>query len=180
LAIFFSILVLAFVVLAFANEYYQQKMGVSPMPTMPRVRREMVGLIPANAHGTIVELGSGWGGIAFAAARAHPETQVIGVEYSIFPHLMARARKQFNPALKNLKFVRENFFDLSLKDASVVLCYLCNPLMAKLAPKFKNELPANATVISSTFFIPDWETDKIVDIKGLWSTRIFVYKKRAA
>lgn len=170
---------LAAVILVLANEIFQQKMGVSPMPTMPKVKREMVALIPSGTTGTIMELGSGWGGIAFAAARAHPQCQVVGIEYSPFPHMLASFRKLLSADVPNLKFIRQNFFDISFREASVVLCYLCNPLMAKLAEKFRKELPLGATVISSTFFIPDWEPEKISDIVGFWNTRIFVYRKTA-
>lgn len=176
--IIFSVVILAAVVLALTNEVFQQKTGVSPMPTVSSVRREMVGLIPAGTTGTILELGSGWGGIAFAAARAYPQAQVVGVEYSPFPFLAARLRKLLSPGLSNLRLVRQDFFDVSFRDASVVLCYLCNPLMARLERKFTQELPPGATVISSTFFIPGWEPERVKDLTGFWKTRIFVYRKK--
>lgn len=161
---------------AFSNEFFQAKLGVSAMPTVPKVRREMLGLIPSGISGTIIELGSGWGGIACAAAKAHPECRVLGVEYSFFPFVVARIRKFFLPGLSNLSFSRKNFFDISFKGASVILCYLSNPLMARLKEKFSRELSGDAVVISSTFFIPGWEAETVKDISGVWNTRIFVYR----
>ncbi|MFH1158226.1 MAG: SAM-dependent methyltransferase [Pseudomonadota bacterium] len=171
---FFSVLILLIVVVAFANEFFQQKLGVSPMPTMPGVRRAMLAQIPAGTVGKIVELGAGGGTVSFAAAKAFPQCRVVGVEYSVFPFLIARMRQLFLP---NLLFIRRNFFDISFGDAEVVLCYLTNPLMAELKEKFERELPSGAVIISSTFFIPGWEPEKTVDLEGWWKTRIFVYRK---
>jgi len=167
-------LILSAVVIAFTNEFFQEKLGVSLMPTMPKVRRAMVAQIPPGAKGTIIELGAGCGGVSFAAAKAFPQCRVVGVEYSVFPFLVARLRQLFLP---NLRFIRQNFFDTPLKDASVVLCYLSNPLMERLKEKFRAELPPGATIVSSTFFISGWEPEKTIDLGGWWKTRIFVYRK---
>ena len=171
---FFSLLILLIVVGVFANEFFQQKLGVSPTPTTPRVRNKMLEQIPAETVGKIVELGAGGGTVSFAAAKAFPQCKVVGIEYSIFPFMIARLRQIFLP---NLLFIRRNFFDISFKDAAIVLCYLSNPLMSKLKEKFERELPSGAVIISSTFFIPGWEPEKTIDLDGLWKTRIFVYRK---
>ncbi len=137
----------------------------------------MIGLVSPRTAGVIMELGSGWGGLAIAAARAYPGCRVVGVEYSPFPYLAARLRRFFLPSLANLSFVRQNFFETSFSETEVILCYLSNPIMARLRGKFLKELPKGATIISSTFFIPDWEPEKVIDLGGLWKTRLFVYRK---
>jgi len=165
---FFSLLILLVVFIVFANEFFQQKLGVSSMPTTPSVRNKMLEQIPVETVGKIVELGAGGGTVSFSVAKAFPQCKVVGVEYSIFPFLIARIRQIFLP---NLLFIRRNFFDISFKDTTVVLCYLSNPLMSKLKEKFERELPSGAIIISSTFFIPDWESEKTIDLDGWWKTR---------
>lgn len=171
-----SLLLLAFIVVVFVNEFYQARLGVPCMPTVAPVRKAMLALA-ADPGGNIVELGSGWGGMAIAAAKTYPGASVTGIEYSLFPYLFSRLRRLFHPALKNLEFARRDFFSYPLEGASVVLCYLTNPLMARLKDKFLRELPPGARVISSTFFIPGWEPEKTEDVKGLWDTRIYLYRK---
>ncbi len=173
----FAIVTLLVVVVAFANEYYQQKLGVSMMPTMPRVAREMVALAAGAPEGRIVELGSGWGGLARRAAKAFPGRAVVGIEYSLFPYLGSRLRGLLPPRLPNLRFDRRDFFAVPLDGAGAVLCYLSHPLMARLQPKFAAELPPGACVVSSTFPVPGWTPDVVRDVKGAWKTQIFVYKK---
>jgi phospholipid N-methyltransferase len=157
---------------------FEKALGVSSMPTMPRIRRRMITLAEPRVAGNIVELGCGWGGLALAAAKAYPDRKIIGIEYSPLPFFCARIRKILNPSAKNLSFIRENFFDIDLSGTASILCYLSNPLMAKLKEKFLKELPENATVVSSTFYIPDFPAEKTEKIKGLWNTEIFVYRKK--
>jgi hypothetical protein len=172
-----SIIMLAAVVLVFTNEYFQQKLGVSPMPTVPAVRAAMLSLVPEDGKGcTMMELGSGWGGIALALARRRPDCTVVGVEGSLFPYLFSRLRLWLPGTPKNIRFVRKNFFTLPLTGTQVVLCYLCNPLMAKLKPKFEAEMPKGACVISSTFPVPGWTAEKTVKIEKMWSTEIYLYR----
>jgi hypothetical protein len=171
-------LALLVIVVVLVNEFYQARLGVPCMPTMPRVRRKMLEFASPPGD-SIVELGSGWGGMAIAAARAFPGTRVTGLERSVFPYLFSRLRRLLAPGLKNLSFRRENFFSYPLCNASTVLCYLTNPLMAKLKDKLMHELPPGAKVVSSTFFIPGWEPERTEEVKGPWTTRIFVYRRAA-
>jgi hypothetical protein len=175
IALLQALIVIGFVAVI-VNEVYQQRLGVSPMPTMGKVRRRMVELL-RDTTGDIAEFGSGWGGIAFAAAQAFPDRAVTGIEYSFFPYHAARLRLKCRPSLRNLTFRRVNFFDYPLHDTGAVLCYLTNPLMARLKNKFLAELPQQGTVISSTFFIPDWTPAHTESVKGLWRTDIFVYRR---
>lgn len=148
------------------------------MPTTLRVRREIIGLIPGLVPGKIVELGSGWGGICFALARDFPDRAVVGIENSIFPYLFSLIRQKFQ-RIPNLTLRRMNFFKSDFRDTALTVCYLSNPIMKNLAQKFKTELPVNSILISSTFFVPDWTPERIVDLEGRWNTRIFVYRKAA-
>ncbi len=149
------------------------------MPTMARVRKAMLEQIPQDTNGRIVELGSGWGGIAFAAARAHPNCAVTGIEFAVLPLVCCKIRQLFTPSLRNIAFIRRDFFDISFYDVTVVLCYLSNPHMEKLKQKFERELPDGALIISSTFFIPGWDPVAVKDLEGVWNTRLYIYRKKS-
>lgn len=169
----FVILVVAF------NEFYQQKLGVSPMPTMPRVRRRMIGLIPDNIKdhsGTqILEIGSGWGKLSREMARAYPNSAVVAFERSLFPYLFSRLYLFFS-RIKNLTIMRRDFMAHDFSDTDIVLCYLSNPHMAALEPKLDTEMAKGSHVISSTFYMPNREADHIETVKGLYDTKIYCYK----
>ncbi|MBI1216825.1 MAG: SAM-dependent methyltransferase [Alphaproteobacteria bacterium] len=177
MSVFFSLVMLAALLLVFTNEYFQQKLGVSPMPTVPAVRAAMISLVPEDSKDCVMmELGSGWGGIVIDLARRYPSCRIVGVEGSIFPYLFSRLRLMLPGAPKNARVMHRNFFTVPLNDARVILCYLCNPLMAKLKPKFEKELPKGACVISSTFYVPDWVPEKTIRVEKMWETEIFLYR----
>ena len=61
------------------GEVFQQKTGVSAMPAPARVRRRMLALADPPPGGALAELGSGWGGMALAAARRYPGCMVTEI-----------------------------------------------------------------------------------------------------
>jgi len=143
---------------------------------MPQVSALLMNACPAQVQGNILELGSGWGGLASKLARKYPQNKVIGYEMSFVPYYVSVIRSIYSPA-KNLSFVQKNFYDVSFKEAGLVMCYLSNPHMAKLEEKFLRELPKGAQVISSTFHCPQWKPIRTIDIKRLFNAQIFVYEQ---
>lgn len=174
-----SLIGLCLIIAIALNEVYQQKMKVSPMPTAASTRHAMLDTIEQKSPDMIVELGSGWGGIALEAAKKYPNSEVIGFEYSPVPLMAARIRRFFNPRLKNLRFLRRDFFNFDMKNTDVVLCYLSNPHMAQLEPKLDRELPEGAEIISSTFHMPHWKTRSVSTVGGMYDTKIYSYQKTA-
>ena len=170
-----SSVILSAVIVALVNEYYQRKVNVPPMPSCKAVRNKMIDLIPDNVEGDIVELGSGWGGLAKKVSECFPNNKVIGYELSLFPFLLSKLKCLFFN--NNLCFLRKDFFKVNLKNTSVVICYLSNPVMSSLKEKFISELPKGALIISSTFYLPDWKEEKKITVEGLWDTNIFLYRR---
>jgi hypothetical protein len=159
--------------------YYSWKTGVPTVSTSKDVREKMAALIPPGPH-HVVEMGSGWGGLAIAAAKARPDCKITAIEYSVVPVLVSRLRLLFNPGVKNLEFLRRDFFDLSLRDADVVFCYLLVPMLKRLRPKFLAELPENAVIISNTYQIPDWTPERTEKLDKFFESGIYIYKKGGA
>jgi methylase of polypeptide subunit release factors len=83
----------------------------------------------------VLELGSGWGALAIAAAKACPHAKIIGYEISPAPLWIARLRA-FLGRHKNLSFVGGNFYDSDFRHADCVLTYLTVNLMSELRPNW--------------------------------------------
>jgi len=166
-------------IIAVAVIFWQERsLGVSVMPTTPQVSRLLMAECPAQVRGDILELGSGWGGMALKLAHKYPQNRVIGYEMSLLPYWISVIRSKLFSSGGNLKFVRKNFYNPSFNDAGLVMCYLSNPHMAKLEGKFLQELPSGAQVISSTFHCPNWQPLRTQDIVRLFNAQIFVYEKK--
>lgn len=115
---------------------------------------EMVGLQPGER---LIDLGSGDGRIAIAAAKRG--ARAMGVE--INARLVSRARMNAEMAGQkdNARFVRDDLFAVSLRDADVVTLYLLPQINERLRPKLLTELRPGARVVSHAFDMGDWPPD---------------------
>ncbi len=149
--------------------------GISPMPTAPKVRRQLLSLVPPELEGTVLELGSGWGTLAFALADRCPRAQVVAYERSPLPYAFSRLRQRLAPR-SNLRLVRGDFFQASFAGASLVVCYLFPGAMTRLAPKLLAELPPGARIVSSTFALRGWTPLRTLVVDDLYRTPVYLYE----
>lgn len=155
---------------------YSWGFGITPTPTSFKVKRKVFQILPENLrNGLIFELGSGWGTLAFALAQHFPHHQVYAYEISPVPYFFSKLISIFL-SYSNLHIKRKNFFEISLKDADLIVCYLYSEAMSKLKVKFENELHPGAFVLSHTFAIPGWVPIKIICADDLYQTPIYLYQ----
>ncbi|HEY4831944.1 MAG TPA: SAM-dependent methyltransferase, partial [Waddliaceae bacterium] len=88
------------------------------MPTSRKAKILLLGAIPPNHAGKIIELGSGWGTLLFPLAKQHPHSMIIGYELSPIPYLFSKLRHYLEP-MPNIKIYRKDFFQIFLNDASI-------------------------------------------------------------
>lgn len=149
------------------------KTGISPMFSSPGATRKLCALSSASGHEKIIDLGSGWGTLALAAARANPDKSVVGYELSPVPLYFSKLLKLLFRQ-RNLHFYRRDFFALPFESGALYLCYLYPGAMEKLADKLKNSAVKPA-LISSTFALPDTRPCETVVLRDLWESRIYRY-----
>lgn len=169
---------LFFLGVLFSIVMWSIRTGISPMPTTSKVKNILLQALPPQVQGTIYELGSGWGTLAFSLAKHYPQCQVIGYESSPVPYWISLGLSWLTQN-NNLRLVKQDFFQAHLQDAALVVCYLFPGAMSKLKQKFEKELPPETWVISNTFVVPGWEPLEIYQVNDLYQTKIFVYKTGA-
>jgi hypothetical protein len=150
------------------------RLDIGPMPSFGQSRQQMLTLIPQDTTGLIFELGAGWGGLAFALAKHCPAAQVVGVEWSLIPFGICRLRQAVQRT-KNLTFVRQDFFQMSLTSAQLLVCYLCPQAMQRLAVKAERELPPGARIVTHTFSVRGWQAEKTLRARDWYRSEIFLY-----
>lgn len=96
----------------------------------------------------VIDLGSGWGGLVIAVARAFPEARVEGIEISLFPYLTSRLRAS---RLPNVTLRWDNFHCSNLRSADAIVCYLMPSVMPGVSNLLDRELRPGAAVVSNTF-----------------------------
>ena len=136
--------------------YYGIRLGITPMPSSRKAIATFIDLIPDSTDGKIVDLGAGWGTLAYPIAERFPNATVVGYELSPLPWLYSRLKGMF-VRRPNLSFNRQSVFDADLTEVDVVVVYLHPAAMRKLGPKFERELRPGTLVLSNTFVVPTWE-----------------------
>lgn len=144
------------------------------MPSTSKARKAIAGLLP-DVKGPVYDLGSGWGHLLCTLTDKYSNQPIIGIESSWIPYLFSKALFSLFPK-ENLSIQRENFFETSLEDASLVVCYLYPGAMALLKEKFENELKPGTIVITNTFSIPHWTPERETVLKDLYHTKIYLYR----
>lgn len=174
---FLSIVVcLLFLAILISIAVFSIRNGISPMPSSFKAKNCLVSNLPPDLlSGKIYELGSGWGTLAYPLAASYPQKEVTAFETSPVPYYVSRAGCYFFNA-PNLKFVKRDFYTISLDDAALIVCYLYPEAMHKLKVKFEQELKPGTWVVSNTFAIPGWKAAKTYEVPDLYHTKIYFYR----
>lgn len=155
--------------------WYSWRYGITPTSTSSKVKDKLLQILPTEFKGEIVELGSGWGTLAFALARYFPENQVKAYEISPVPYIISKLISKLF-LFSNLQIERRDFYDISLKNVSLVVCYLYPGAMNRLKIKFENELSSETYILSHTFAIPGWIPIRFVCANDMYQTPIYLYQ----
>ncbi len=154
---------------------YSEITGSPPVPTAPATKAVMLSMVPADLEGSIHELGSGWGTMAFALARRHPRCPVTAFELSPVPWLFSRLRLALG-RYPNLTLRRQDFHRVHLGGTALVVCYLQPRGMRKLKPKLEAELDPGTLVLSNTFAFDGWRAQEERRVADIYSTRVYLYR----
>jgi 2-polyprenyl-3-methyl-5-hydroxy-6-metoxy-1,4-benzoquinol methylase len=183
LTVIFGIIVFGASACLLSMEYYARKSKVVAAPSVPWMRKAVIARLGAEVAEQqlkaplILELGSGWGTLALAAAKVCPEATIVGYEISPVPLFWSRAKAKLC-GYKNVKFVSADLFGEDFSKADIVMTYLTMPHMEKLRVKFEAELKPGAIVICNTFPVPGWIPAKEETIQNfVYTLKVFTFYK---
>lgn len=122
--LFFSSLLVIIVIIAVCNTIYSHIYKVVNMPSAPKTRRIICNDIMQNYSKetaiTIIDCGSGWGGLCRKLSKHFPHATVIGYEISPFPYWASKIVS----LVGNYTVHRQDIFKTDLSDADILICYL--------------------------------------------------------
>lgn len=164
--------------------YYCWRTSVPVVPTPATARQTIVQAIIEEAQQrqgqplVILDLGSGTGGLCLDAARALPESQVIGLELAfpvwLWSVMRARWRRQ-----KNVKFILTDLWDYDIGSATVIVTYLGIHLMPRLSEKLLQQPHPGRLIISNTFALPEeWKPFRVIPTPAMLSKKILLYRQK--
>lgn len=163
-----------FFLLLLATVFIHMFFLVPYVPSSKRVVAKMINVAKLKQKETVYDLGCGDGRLLLAAEKK-AKVNAIGFELAPLVFLLAWFKKLF--VHSEIKLCFKNLFNVNLRKANVIFCYLLPNVMPRLAKKIKRECKKGTRIISNTFKIPGLKPAKIFSknpAKGL--PTIYVYR----
>lgn len=145
------------------------------VPSQQRVVKKMVKLAHIKKNEKVFDLGCGDGRLLIAAEKAAPKVQAEGFEIAPLMYIMAQVRLLIARSRAQIHF--QNLFNVNLKPANVIFCYLFPNVMPRLVKKIKKECKRGTRIVSNTFSIPGLRlVKKITRNMRTGTPSIYIYR----
>jgi precorrin-6B methylase 2 len=132
--------------------------------TPPEVVERMLAMAGTRPGDLVVDLGSGDGRIVIAAARQFG-ARGLGIELDAALVEKSRQAARAAGVADKVSFVQGDVLIADISRASVVTVYLLPALMAKLEPRFIDELAPGTRIVSHAFTMTGWAPDAIDTVR---------------
>jgi SAM-dependent methyltransferase len=133
-------------------------LDVPYVPTPLEVVDLMLKMADVGPSDFVIDLGSGDGRIAIAAAKLGARAFGVDLDPQRVEEAMDNARKA--GLQDRVTFKRQNLFDTAIADATVVTMYLLTKVNLDLRPRILDELKPGTRVVSHAFNLGDWQPDQ--------------------
>ncbi len=135
------------------------------VPTTEEAVQAMLKLADVKKTDVVYDLGCGDGRIVIAAAK---NFGARGVGIDINPVRIQEARENAKKAgvEDRVRFEENDLFKADIHEATVVTLFLLTNVNLKLRPKLLEELKPGTRIVSNTFDMGDWKSDKQATVGG--------------
>jgi SAM-dependent methyltransferase len=134
------------------------RLDVPYVPTPDFVVKRMLELGQVKKDDYVIDLGSGDGRIAIAAAKDFG-ARALGID--IDPRRISEANENATKAgvTGRVTFRQQNLFETPINDANVITMYLLTSVNLQLRPRLLDELRPGTRLVSHAFAMGDWKPD---------------------
>ena len=151
------------------------RLKITPTPSNRKVVMMLSNFINHKADfKKIVDLGSGFGLTLVFLALKFPQIEFLGIEDSYFPFLFSTLLKKVLK-IKNLNFVKGNFFHLKEIHADMIYCYLYPDKSKAISYFLKKVLKPKTLVCSSTFALK-LKLEQEIKVPDMYQTPLYIYE----
>jgi SAM-dependent methyltransferase len=133
------------------------------LPTDQHVVNKMLEMAKVGRGDYLFDLGCGDGRIVITAAKLG--ARALGIDIDLQRLRECHHNLRHTELRDRIEFRRQSFFDVDLRDATVVALYLLPAINRRLRPKLLRELRPGARIVAQTFAIADWEPDVRIEFK---------------
>ena len=167
----FTVVACAFIAAApaAAQQKFEPQVGQSGkdviwVPSPDDVVDRMLTMAQVTPNDFVIDLGSGDGKIAIAAARKFG-ARALGIEYNPDMVKLSQDNARAAGVAEKASFRRADIFASDFSQATVVTMYLLPALNMKLRPQLLSMRPGTR-IASHSFSMEDWEADEISSLDG--------------
>lgn len=121
---------------------------------------------------TLIDLGSGSGGLLRRLAQARPDSRCVGIEAAPLPLLISRCLKR--PANVDLRW--GDFWAEPLGGYDLVYAFLSPVPMTRLWDKARREMARDSVLVSNSFAVPGITPTRIIEVADRRHTRLYCYQ----
>jgi hypothetical protein len=134
------------------------------VPTPEELVERMLRMAQTTPNDFVIDLGSGDGRIAIAAAKKF-NARSMGIEYNPDMVEVSNRNASKEGVAGKARFVKADIFETDFSQATVITMYLLPGLNLKLRPKLLDMKPGTR-IVSHQFNMDDWQPDEITNIDG--------------
>jgi SAM-dependent methyltransferase len=156
---------------------YSHPLAQAPwVPTREELLPYIMMVAKPGKDDVFYDLGCGDGRVVIEAALRGAR----GVCVEINPDLIRKAKEAAEKlnVVDRITFVSDDFFNVSLRDATVVYMYLLTSVNRALKPKLEKELRLGSRVVTLDFEIPGWRPVHVTRVSlGYREATLYLYVK---
>ncbi len=134
------------------------------VPTPEDLVERMLRMAQTTPNDFVIDLGSGDGRIAIAAAKKF-NARSMGIEYNPDMVEVSNRNASKEGVAGKARFVKADIFETDFSQATVITMYLLPGLNLKLRPKLLDMKPGTR-IVSHQFNMDDWQPDEVTNIDG--------------
>jgi phospholipid N-methyltransferase len=134
------------------------------VPTPEELVERMLRMAQTTPNDFVIDLGSGDGRIAIAAAKKF-NARSMGIEYNPDMVEVSNRNASKEGVAGKARFVKADIFESDFSQATVITMYLLPGLNLKLRPKLLDMKPGTR-IVSHQFNMDDWQPDEVTNIDG--------------
>jgi hypothetical protein len=138
-----------------------------------RAHTALAELLPDSKGFSMIDLGSGLGGVLARLSAIRSDGNYIGVETAPLPFVISKLRLA---SMRNCRVIWGNFWQRDLGHIDVVYAYLSPVPMAQLWQKVKLEMKPGSLFISNTFTVPGVAPDRTIPLDDMSSSILYVWQ----